>query len=792
MADYSALHSAMKKYVVQVDTTGAVDNISKLASSVGSLKDRFSELAKEARQAQSAVSSVKGSITGGAGGGGGEAAGTRTSAAGGNAGKGSVGGRPANDQFRGRIGAGAFGGGLFSFAGLGVGGPAAVGIAAGTLALQAAIKTVQFTLERFDSMTSQLIGGFQTIAKYGMSAANALMEVSKSALQYQAEMETAVLMWTRPLANSLGLDIPGGGVTAQGLLRRVRQYSLMTPMTTEELVPGIGPLARTDRWARGGPEAIMDQLKILADLWAAMGGKVPLSRITQMMQRVATKNTVGRELLEFSKWGISQELLREKGVTWNAQNQVELEKMGGGDKELGRSLLIEAINQVIKERYGGSMFLQSATMRGIWSTVMENVQIGGAKLVEPLTGEAGQGGEAHNYLAAMVDKINELINSDGWTKLSEALTSILRIAGGLAIDLIGKLQAFLHSGAGQKAMQTIVGMFSHIAGIISSIAGQLSNGEIPNSIVTSLREMFLIFLDMAPALARSAIAGLAFKNMIEDLKDYMLKAIAWTIRYLSGLLWLFGPLRDRVSRFLPKEVFNPTFFAERKRMREQEIEGLEKLLPLVDTISKTANVKVGKGLGAWKPAPVEQTQYWRDLQAQASQELGRDAGTVFDETIDSMGDFSDSISDLTEQTETLSEAWNRLVEEWTGTKNKTWMPVVFEPMTSEQDFWNMANWIEQQWMGSANWEPDTLKRMKYYQELWANNKWYRVYGTGLPEGTVFPIKAVGNNKVAIPYRDIMGNSSELVITLETSPDAKYLVGRAKMKFVPHPALAGSY
>ena len=771
MADYSALHSAMKKYVVQVDTTGAVDNISKLASSVGSLKDKFSELAKEARQAQSAVSSVKGSVTGGAGGGGGEAAGTRTSAAGGNAGKGSVGGRPANDQFRGRIGAGAFGGGLFSFTGLGVGGPAAVGIASGTLALQAAIKTVQFTLERFDSMTSQLIGGFQTIAKYGMSAANALMEVSKSALQYQAEMETAVLMWTRPLANSLGLDIPGGGVTAQGLLRRVRQYSLMTPMTTEELVPGIGPLARTDRWARGGPEAIMDQLKILADLWAAMGGKVPLSRITQMMQRVATKNTVGRELLEFSKWGISQELLREKGVTWNAQNQIELEKMGGGDKELGRSLLIEAINQVIKERYGGSMFLQSATMRGIWSTVMENIQIGGAKLVEPLTGEAGQGGEAHNYLAAMVDKINELINSDGWTKLSEALTSILRIAGGLAIDLIGKVQAFLHSDAGQRAMNKITEIFSYIAGFISNIVGELSNGSAIENAVTMIKEMLKTFVEMAPALADSALTGLAFKYALEDIKDFFMKPITR----------IYFPWID------------PRVWEGRRELRNQTIEQLANLsLMLHKTNYKTDHEKEGNRLMAWKPAPVEQTQYWRDLQAQASQELGSDAGTVFDETIDSMGDFSDSISDLTEKTETLSEAWNRLVEEWTGTKNKTWMPVAFEPMTSEQDFWNMANWIEQQWMGSANWEPDTLKRMKYYQELWANNKWYRVYGTGLPEGTVFPIKAVGNNQVAIPYRDIMGNSSELVITLETSPDAKYLVGRAKMKFVPHPALAGSY
>lgn len=803
MADYSALHSAMKKYTLQIDTKTAEGNLASLGRKLEALKGQFEKVTGAAKETQQAVEGVKagrgGMGGGGTGGGtrGAGPAGTTASRAGGNTGKG---GNATNDQFRGRVGAGAFGGGLFSFAGLGVGGGAAVGIAGVTLALQAGIQTIQLTMDRLQSATTQLTSGFQAIASYGTSAAQALAAVAKSALEYQSTMETAVQMWTMPMANSMGLGVGGGQLAAQGLLGRVRQYSLMTPMTTQELVPGIGPLARTDRWARGGPEAIMNQLKILGDLYAAQGGRVPIGRIAMMMQRIATKNTVGRELLEFSKWGITQPLLREKGVTWNNQNQVELEKMGGGDKEAGRTLLINAINQVIRERYGGSMFLQSATMQGIASTVMENIEVGMAQLVEPFTGPPGERGEAHNDLAAIVDKLQELTSSDGWKALSEGLSAILHVSGSLVVALIAKFKGMLGSEGGKNAIQQIVAFFSQLAGTIMNIAGSLSNGNFLFNMVTILRDLFNTFAEMAPILARSAIAGLAFKNAIEDLKDAFVTGIVWILRHSPaaaaqaigkrlGINTEGMRLWDRMT-----EGFSPEFAARRHEMREKQIQGLEKLLPLVDAFGRNvSNQAAGERLRGWKPWPVEQTQYWRDLQAQSSREMGTEAGAIVDEAVDSVDEFGSALDEATATTETLTEAWNRLTESFNKSKNKSWMPIAMEPMAGEAAFWDWANQMERQSMGKLGWDPDTPRRIQSYRDRWNAQPWYRVYGTGLPEGTMFPIhQSKSGNELTIPYGSVAGQPAQLVITLETTPDAEYLIGRAKMKYVAHPALAGSY
>lgn len=796
----------MKKYTLQIDTRQAEHNLQGLIDKLGQTKGAFDQVTQSARAAGQAAQGVRApqrQASGGGAGGAPGAGGSATSAAAGNAGKSGGGAaQSGSGKMMGRVGAGAFGGGLFSFAGVGVSGPAALGLAAVTGSIMAGLRTAEFIGAQLNAAMRTLTGGFGLITEAGGRAATAIASLAKTSLEYQATLETAIQMWTAPFAARMGGDFARGGAAAGELLERVRQYAILTPMTLQQLIPGMNPLQRTDYFAGQGTEGLMRQGKIGMELWSSLGGKVPLERILRQFQRLATMTAVGRPLYQLSAWGVDEASLARHGVTWDSNHTVELEKMGGGNREAGRARLIEAVNAVIMEKYAGTTMLQSSTMVGMGSTALDIFQQMVGRLGQGFTGKTGEKGMAHDYLAMLIDKLEALAESPGWQALGETLSKLLQITSNFALSMMDRASTFLNSPVMKEVWNRIAGFAAYVAGVFRNLFGADIVSPI-NTVVEILGRMFSTFVQAAPALARAALASMAFNASIENIKDTLMRVVAWvfqnlplsgTAEKIARATGINPELLNNWTRM--KEGMDPEVFRQRQIMREQGLQAIESLIPMLDRLANDQTSRAhARGFYTGQPQPYEGSKWWRDLQAQFGvEQFGMQAGQI-NEAEDALEGFTDSLEGATEASATLMQKWNELAESW-NKKGKN-APYMMQQLGGE--FWGpyLQNyekwWLEAGAKGQVQWEPDTLKRQAYYQQLAQTQDIWGIYGPGIQAGQMYPMHwGDKSGKVSIPWSDVSGGPAKLELTIVLAEEAQGLIALGKVKTVAHPALTGAY
>src|SRR5215207_1627121 len=176
-------------------------------------------------------------------------------------------------------------------------------------------------------------------------------------------------------------ELLGSGKQAQVFLQDLSDFAAKTPFE----LPGLISNARQ---LLGAGQAAKDVIPILTDLGDATGAlgldQEQFNRIMLATTQSMNKGKLqGEELMQFTEAGIPiwRELSEALGLPIP-----KLQEMSQKGELLSDDVLPKLFDQLHKD-YGGAMVRQSTTLNGLWSTLMDTINIGLAKTIKPFEDE---------------------------------------------------------------------------------------------------------------------------------------------------------------------------------------------------------------------------------------------------------------------------------------------------------------------------------------------------------------------------------------------------------------------
>jgi len=235
----------------------------------------------------------------------------------------------------------------------------------------------------------------------------------------------------------------GSQEKARKMLADIEEFAAKTPFEKANLTPLVQQLIGMGFAA----EQTLPIVQVLGDSMSALGrGQDDLNGVVLALGQIQTKGKVSaEELMQLAERGLPvYSILEQKlGLT-----KKQLGDIGnaGIDSATGISALLTGLN----EKFGGSMIKQSATLKGQWSNLLDNVKT--------LFGSAGMG--INDAMKGMIGQINEFISSN-WNLIkgliSEAFEYMLNAgrAIGENFAIIWEIVSEVLSGiTGQTAKDT--------------------------------------------------------------------------------------------------------------------------------------------------------------------------------------------------------------------------------------------------------------------------------------------------------------------------------------------------
>lgn len=250
-----------------------------------------------------------------------------------------------------------------------------------------------------------LASAFKTVGK---AALNAAMDVAKTGIAYNAQIE----QYQVAFSNMLGSE-----TAAVELLDQIKEDAAKTPFDTQGLVKANQYLISTGVNAESSRKTIL----ALGDAVSATGGgNEELSRMAQNLQQIknAGKATAA-DIKQFAYAGIDVYGIL---ADYTGKSTEEVQKM-----TVTYDLLTAALESAAEEggRYYDAMSTQSETINGQWNTLKDNATQLAGLLTEDLTTALGKVVSGMNDITVAAA---EAYKEDGWIGLINRLTGVETVA----------------------------------------------------------------------------------------------------------------------------------------------------------------------------------------------------------------------------------------------------------------------------------------------------------------------------------------------------------------------------
>lgn len=362
----------------------------------------------------------------------------------------------------------------------------------------------------------------------------------------------------------------GSASKASAMIEKMRDFAAKTPLTLEDVISGGSLLM-----SYGVDESnLIDTMTKLGDL--ARGNAEKMDRITLAYGQMLAKGKVtGKELMQMTEAGVPlQTTLAESiGVTGE-----EFSKMVSAGK-VGIDDLNKAITGLTtgNGKFAGMMEKQSQTMRGMLSTLLDNLSEFMRKMGEGAFGEVKSALQEASDLLAEWEKDGTL---DRWAQgvgvMLKNLIAFLKQAISVGLDF---KEAIIAGAVALGTFKVAIG----IGNIISTTVLRIKEFGIATELATIKQKAFNAtgaanpYVLMASLLATLVVDTIAFTSASDDAK----KSIDELKDSANGAKDKADELSDVLERY--KTISNSTGTAAEKT---EELQSLQKQLN--DTYSTTA------------------------------------------------------------------------------------------------------------------------------------------------------------------------------------------------------------
>lgn len=362
----------------------------------------------------------------------------------------------------------------------------------------------------------------------------------------------------------------GSASKASAMIEKMRDFAAKTPLTLENVISGGSLLMNY-----GVDESnLIDTMTKLGDL--ARGNAEKMDRITLAYGQMLAKGKVtGEELMQMTEAGVPlQTTLAESiGVTGE-----EFSKMVSAGK-VGIDDLNKAITGLTtgNGKFAGMMEKQSQTMRGMLSTLLDNLSEFMRKMGEGAFGEVKSALQEASDLLAEWEKDGTL---DRWAQgvgvMLKNLIAFLKQAISVGLDF---KEAIIAGAVALGTFKVAIG----IGNIISTTVLRIKEFGIATELATIKQKAFNAtgaanpYVLMASLLATLVVDTIAFTSASDDAK----KSIDELKDSANGAKDKADELSDVLERY--KTISNSTGTAAEKT---EELQSLQKQLN--DTYSTTA------------------------------------------------------------------------------------------------------------------------------------------------------------------------------------------------------------
>lgn len=362
----------------------------------------------------------------------------------------------------------------------------------------------------------------------------------------------------------------GSASKASAMIEKMRDFAAKTPLTLEDVISGGSLLM-----SYGVDESnLIDTMTKLGDL--ARGNAEKMDRITLAYGQMLAKGKVtGEELMQMTEAGVPlQTTLAESiGVTGE-----EFSKMVSAGK-VGIDDLNKAITGLTtgNGKFAGMMEKQSQTMRGMLSTLLDNLSEFMRKMGEGAFGEVKSALQEASALLAEWEKDGTL---DRWAQgvgvMLKNLIAFLKQAISVGLDF---KEAIIAGAVALGTFKVAIG----IGNIISTTVLRIKEFGIATELATIKQKAFNAtgaanpYVLMASLLATLVVDTIAFTSASDDAK----KSIDELKDSANGAKDKADELSDVLERY--KTISNSTGTAAEKT---EELQSLQKQLN--DTYSTTA------------------------------------------------------------------------------------------------------------------------------------------------------------------------------------------------------------
>lgn len=264
-----------------------------------------------------------------------------------------------------------------------------------------------------------LASAFKTVGK---AALNAVMDVAKTGIAYNAQIE----QYQVAFSNMLGSE-----TAAVELLDQIKEDAAKTPFDTQGLVKANQYLISTGVNAESSRKTIL----ALGDAVSATGGgNEELSRMAQNLQQIknAGKATAA-DIKQFAYAGIDVYGIL---ADYTGKSTEEVQKM-----TVTYDLLTAALESAAEEggRYYDAMSTQSKTINGQWNTLKDNATQLAGLLTEDLTTALGKVVSGMNDITVAAA---EAYKTDGWSGLIGKITGLSDVADRAKSSFVGLKAVF--------------------------------------------------------------------------------------------------------------------------------------------------------------------------------------------------------------------------------------------------------------------------------------------------------------------------------------------------------------
>lgn len=264
-----------------------------------------------------------------------------------------------------------------------------------------------------------IASAFKTVGK---AALNAAMDVAKTGIAYNAQIE----QYQVAFSNMLGSE-----TAAVELLDQIKEDAAKTPFDTQGLVKANQYLISTGVNAESSRKTIL----ALGDAVSATGGgNEELSRMAQNLQQIknAGKATAA-DIKQFAYAGIDVYGIL---ADYTGKSTEEVQKM-----TVTYDLLTAALESAAEEggRYYDAMSTQSKTINGQWNTLKDNATQLAGLLTEDLTTALGKVVSGMNDITVAAA---EAYKTDGWSGLIGEITGLSDVADRAKSSFVGLKAVF--------------------------------------------------------------------------------------------------------------------------------------------------------------------------------------------------------------------------------------------------------------------------------------------------------------------------------------------------------------